>query len=257
MSDRRDLVEVHGLKVSRFLKGQLDALTLGGAVTLLNEDGVIWAADAGGSSRNVTLPARAAVNDGQIRIIINVSTAGENLVIKNSSATTLLTLPSSGVALVIAAVAAEAPGTREWVAVPIGGEDLAIADDLTVTGDLSVTGPATLSSTLGVGLTGTFSSNVSVSSTLGVGKTATFSSNIAVSSTLDAQAVFSAKTPTIGKATSDVVGFFGGTGSSQRAGSNQASSNLSSSASFGTLQQAIVQEIMATLTAASLWKGSA
>jgi len=61
----------------------------------------------------------------------------------------------------------------------------------------------------------------------------------------------------LGQNASDLIGFYGASGASQRAGSNQASSNLSSSASFGTLQQAIVQEIMATLTACSLWKGSA
>lgn len=60
-----------------------------------------------------------------------------------------------------------------------------------------------------------------------------------------------------GQNASDLICFYGGTPVSQRAGSNQASSNLSSSASFGTLQQAIVQEIMATLTAVSLWKGAA
>lgn len=251
MRGRFDRLVADTALIRRSLKLQNDVQTLAGNVTLLDDDGVIWAADAGGSSRNVTLPARTDSNDGQVRLIVNLSTAGENLVIKNSAATTLLTLPSGGVGLVIATGTAEAPGTQGWIAVPVGGEDLALADALTVTG------AAILSSTLGVGAAATFSSNISVSSTLGVGKTATFSSNIAVSSTLDAQAVFSAKTPTLGKATSDVVGFFGGTGSSQRASSNQASTNLATSASFGATQLAVVQEIMQTLTAASLWKGSA
>lgn len=137
---RFDDLVAEGARISRYLKLQADTVTLGGNATLLDDDGVIWAADAGGSSRNVTLPARAATNDGQVRYIINLSTAGENLVIKNSGGTTLLTLPSGGVAMVIATGTDEAPGTRAWKAVPIGGEDLTLADDLTVTGDASITG---------------------------------------------------------------------------------------------------------------------
>lgn len=133
------------------LRLQNDAATLGGNVTLVDQDQIISAWDAGGSSRNVTLPVRAEGNDGTIRLIVNLSTAGENLVIKNSAATTLLTLPSSGVALVIATGTAEAPGTRAWIAVPIGGEDLALADDLAVTGDVTVTGNTTLNGKVQVG----------------------------------------------------------------------------------------------------------
>jgi hypothetical protein len=53
------------------------------------------------------------------------------------------------------------------------------------------------------------------------------------------------------------VGFYGKTPSSQRASSVQATSNLATSASFGATQLAAVQEIMNTLTALGLWKGSA
>lgn len=150
---RFDDLQAHGASISRYLKFQADARTLSGNVTLLDDDGVIWAADAGGSSRNVTLPARASTNDGQVRIIINLSTAGENLVIKNSSATTLLTLPSGGVALVLATGTDEAPGTREWKAVPIGGEDLALADDLNVTGDAAITGNLSVGGSVSLGNT--------------------------------------------------------------------------------------------------------
>lgn len=251
MRGRFDNLVADVATIRRALKLQEDRVTLGGNVTLLDEDGVIWAADAGGSSRNVTLPARAATNDGQVRLIVNLSTAGENLVIKNSAAATLLTLPSGAVGLVIATGTAEAPGTSAWIAVPVGGEDLAIADDLTVSGDLTVTGIATLNSTLVVASQGSFTSNIVVA------KQASFTSDAVVVSTLDAQAIFSAKTPTLGKATSDSVKFFGGAGSSQRAGSNQASTNIASSTDFGTTQLAIVQEIMNTLTAHSLWKGAA
>lgn len=229
----QDDIGARNLKADSVLRLGTAANTLAGAYTVVDGEGPILAFDAGGSSRNVTLPARAAANDGVVLIISNISTAGENLTIKNSAATTLLTLPSSGVALVFASSASEAPGTREWTAVQIGGEDMAIADALTVTGI------ATLNSTLIVA------------------KQASFTSNIVAASTVDAQAVFSAKTPTIGKATSDVVGFFGGTGSSQRASSNQASTNAAVSASFGATQLAILQEIMNSLTAASLWKGAA
>lgn len=53
------------------------------------------------------------------------------------------------------------------------------------------------------------------------------------------------------------VGFYGKTPSTQRASSVQATSNLATSASFGATQLAAVQEIMNTLTALGLWKGSA
>lgn len=231
---RQDQLEGRELRAASVFKlGRGQAETLAGNRIVVNGEGPILSMDAGGSSRNVTLPARADVNDGVVLVLHNISTAGENLVVKNSAASTLVTLPSSGVALIFAAVADETPGTREWKAAIIGGEDMAIADALTVTGI------ATLSSTLIVA------------------KQASFTSNIVAASTVDAQAVFSAKTPTLGKATSDVVGFFGGTGSSQRASSNQASTNAAVSASFGATQLAILQEIQNTLTAASLWKGAA
>ena len=135
----------------RALRLQEDAATLGGNVTLVDNDMILAAYDAGGSSRNVTLPTRSAENDGVLRIVSNISTAGENLVIKTHSATTLLTLPSGGVALVFGSRLTEAPGTREWIAVPVGGEDLAIADDLAVTGDLTVTGASALNGNVALG----------------------------------------------------------------------------------------------------------
>lgn len=137
--------------IRRALKLQEDHKTLGGNVTLADDDGVIWAADAGGSSRNVTLPARALANDGVVRLLVNLSTAGENFVVKNSAASTILTLPSGGVALVIATGTAEDPATRAWIAVPIGGEDLALADDLAITGDLTVTGNTALNGNNDIG----------------------------------------------------------------------------------------------------------
>jgi hypothetical protein len=53
------------------------------------------------------------------------------------------------------------------------------------------------------------------------------------------------------------VGFYGKTPVTQRSSSVQATSNLATSASFGATQLAAVQEIMNTLTALGLWKGSA
>ena len=60
-----------------------------------------------------------------------------------------------------------------------------------------------------------------------------------------------------GKATSDKVGFMGATPVSQRASSNQATTNIAVSASFGASQLAVIQEIMNTLIAHGLYKGSA
>lgn len=259
MAYRQDQIGARDLRAdSVFRLGKGAAETLAGNRTVVDGEGPILSMDAGGSSRNVTLPARALANDGVVLVVHNISTAGENLVIKNSAASTLVTLPSSGVALVFAAVADETPGTREWKAAIIGGEDLALADALTVTGIATLTSTLVvakqasftsnaviastlaLSSNLTVASQGSFTSDVVVASVLGVGKNATFSSGVF-----------------LGTATSNLVGAYGGTGASQRASSNQASTNAATSASFGATQLAILQEIMNTLTALSLWKGAA
>ena len=60
-----------------------------------------------------------------------------------------------------------------------------------------------------------------------------------------------------GKTSSDKIGFFGLAPTSQRASSNQVTTNIAASASFGATQLAVVQEIMNTLAALGLWKGAA
>lgn len=57
--------------------------------------------------------------------------------------------------------------------------------------------------------------------------------------------------------TSDLIHLYGGTPASQRASSNQVTTNIAVSASFGATQLAVIQEIMNTLTAIGAWKGSA
>jgi len=61
----------------------------------------------------------------------------------------------------------------------------------------------------------------------------------------------------LGQSTSDLIALYGGTPASQRASSVQASTNVVTSASFGTLQVAQVQEVYNTLAAIGAWKGSA
>lgn len=61
----------------------------------------------------------------------------------------------------------------------------------------------------------------------------------------------------IGQNTSDLIAMYGGTPVSQRASSNQVTSNIAVSASFGATQLAVIQEIMNTLAATGLWKGAA
>lgn len=61
----------------------------------------------------------------------------------------------------------------------------------------------------------------------------------------------------MGKASSDKIGFFGTTPASQRASSNQVTTNIAVSASFGASQLAVIQEIMNTLATHGLWKGAA
>lgn len=61
----------------------------------------------------------------------------------------------------------------------------------------------------------------------------------------------------LGQSTTDLISFYGVTPIAQRASSNQATTNIAVSASFGATQLAVVQEIMNTLGALGLWKGSA
>lgn len=61
----------------------------------------------------------------------------------------------------------------------------------------------------------------------------------------------------LGQNASDLISFYGVTPVAQRASSNQVTTNIAVSASFGATQLAVIQEIMNTLTALGLWKGSA
>lgn len=61
----------------------------------------------------------------------------------------------------------------------------------------------------------------------------------------------------LGQSTSDLISLYGVTPASQRASSNQITTNIAVSASFGATQLAVIQEIMNTLTAVGIWKGAA
>jgi hypothetical protein len=61
----------------------------------------------------------------------------------------------------------------------------------------------------------------------------------------------------LGQSTSDLIGYYGVTPVSQRASSVQATSLLSSSTDFTAAHLAALQEVMNTLAAVGLWKGSA
>jgi hypothetical protein len=61
----------------------------------------------------------------------------------------------------------------------------------------------------------------------------------------------------MGGAAADKIGFYGATPVTQRAGATQATTAVVTSASFGTLQVAQINEIQNTLLALGLWKGSA
>ena len=62
---------------------------------------------------------------------------------------------------------------------------------------------------------------------------------------------------TVGQSTADLVAHYGVTPVSQRAAAAQATTLLSSSATFSTAHLAALQEIMNTLTAIGWWKGGA
>ena len=58
----------------------------------------------------------------------------------------------------------------------------------------------------------------------------------------------------VGRSASDLVGFYGTTPVAQRAtATTHTTTNVVTSASFGTLQVAQIQEIMNTLAAVGLW----
>jgi hypothetical protein len=59
----------------------------------------------------------------------------------------------------------------------------------------------------------------------------------------------------LGQSATDLISFYGATPVVQRTSSNQTSSNIAVSASFGATQLAVIQEIMNTLTGLGLWKG--
>ena len=61
----------------------------------------------------------------------------------------------------------------------------------------------------------------------------------------------------LGRAITTKIGFYGTTPIAQRASSNQATSNIAVSASFGVSQLAVIQEIMNTMIALGLYKGAA
>lgn len=62
---------------------------------------------------------------------------------------------------------------------------------------------------------------------------------------------------TMGQDTSDPVSFYGVTGITQRAAAAQATTAVASSTDFTAAHLAALQEIMNTLIAVGLWKGSA
>ena len=63
----------------------------------------------------------------------------------------------------------------------------------------------------------------------------------------------------VGQAAADLVAMYGGTPASQRASSTQATSVLTtaSSTAIDSVTKAAIIEIMTTLTALGIWKGSA
>ncbi len=159
MAYRQDVIAALDLMATGKFRMGSQVATLSGNKTIVDGEGPILAYDCGGSTRTITLPARAVTNDGQVLILINLSTDAEVFTIKNSAATTLLSAPSGSVAFAIATGTVEAPGTREWKVVQLGGDDLAIADDLTVTGDLAVTGISTLTGSVLASAGGKFGAN--------------------------------------------------------------------------------------------------
>lgn len=187
-------VAINGLKLVA------SQLTLGGNLTLTDDYPSVLELDAGGSSRNVTFPARALANDGIVRIVVNHSTAGENLVLKDSDGTTRITLGVGQVGLALAINTEEALSTRAWKMYVLGGDDLAISDNLTVTGALT-------------------------------GSSATFSSSVTVSGYAKLNGSVG-----LGDSVADVVGFYGSIGVSQPSGASQQAFSTNAPVSISATQ---------------------
>lgn len=88
--------------------------------------------------------------------------------------------------------------------------------------------------------------NLAVDGNLSVGGTQAFSGSTQFSGAVG-----------IGDAAADTIAFYGTTKVSQRASSLQATTNVVTSASFGTLQVAQLQEVQNALIALGLIKGAA
>lgn len=127
----------------------------------------------------------------------------------------------------------------------IGTAESPTFTSVTISGTLSVTGATTQTGNL------LASGTVSVTGATTLGSTASVTGATTLGGTVNTTGA-----TTIGSATSTVVGFYGAAGTSQRSSSNQTSSNAAVSASFGASQLAILQEIMNTLNAAGIWKGT-
>jgi len=84
----------------------------------------------------------------------------------------------------------------------------------------------------------------------------TMDSTLVVTGATTLSSVSVTGTANIGDAAADLLAFHGTTAVSQRSGSNQASSNVVTSASFGTLQVAQMNELQNAMTQLGLWKGS-
>lgn len=150
---------------------------------------------------------------------------------------------------------------------------LAAASNVTVANTLTASSNATVASTLAaasdatVASTLTASSNAVVTGTLAansnmtVSRVLTASSNVTVASTLavTSDVAASGNVTLAAGATSKTVGFYGGAGTSQRAAAAQATSTVgtASSTALDTNTKAAIIEIMNTLNAMSIWKGSA
>lgn len=132
--------------------------------------------------------------------------------------------------------AVDADYNATYTALAFGG---AIVGAVTMDNSLSVAGSATFGSTLTVSGALTRSGG---SSAAGL---ATFTS---VTATGDVA---------FGDAAADLLGFHGTTAISQRAGSNQATTAVVTSASFGTRQVAQLQEVQNVLITLGLMKGAA
>lgn len=98
MRDNLDGQEARNLLLGANNKMKSTVLTLTGNYVLAGLTTMLYFVDPGGGARNFTLPALTTADQGTFITLVNTADAAEVITIKNSGASTVLTLTQAEVA---------------------------------------------------------------------------------------------------------------------------------------------------------------